>query len=69
MVDWSGASEDEDRRPGIRGEVEIIGSKPEDLPYLRIEDGEGKYIGSIDGATLYHLKNALVRALGRVQKD
>ncbi len=65
MIDW----DDKPQKPGEvrirkRGRVKVIGSEPDNLPYLRIEDGDGVYIGSIEGPTLRHLKNALVHALG-----
>jgi len=32
-------------------------------PYLRISDKNGNYLGSISGATLYHLRNAISKAI------
>ena len=50
----------------LRGKVQVIGSKaerPRVRPYLRIESQDGRYLGSVDGRALYHLRNALDIAL------
>ena len=50
--------------------VQVIGSRsdrPKSCPYLRIER-DGEYIGSLDGARLYHLRNALDYAIKKVPK-
>ena len=52
------------------GKVQVVGSRSDKStrPYLRIEDGSGRYVGSLDGANLTHLRNALDRALQREPK-
>jgi len=54
------------------GVLQIIGSHseaPEVTPYLRIEDAHGRYIGSLDGASLNHFRNALDRSLHPSKED
>jgi len=44
--------------------LQIIGRRLDNqTPYLRVADRDNKYLGSLEGATLYHLRNAISKAI------
>ena len=52
-------------RDGMRRAVamEVIGSRPDCAPYLRVGTADGKMIAALDGNALKHLGNAIYEAL------
>ena len=47
-----------------KGQIALVGRADHGhAPYLRIEDADGNYVDSVDGAALKHLRNALTQAI------
>lgn len=47
----------------LKATVSVVGTAPTNTPYLRIEDGHGVYLGTIDGDDLVALRDAITAAI------
>ena len=43
--------------------VQVVGTAPANLPYLRVEGADGSYLGSLDLAEMVDLRDALSAGL------